>query len=277
MDISIWFAMLLGLIQGLTEFLPVSSSGHLAIFQNFFGMEDTGSNLLFEVLLHLATLISVCIFFWQDIKSMVIEFFRFFSPKSYRSVRVPPARRLLLLVIVATLPLLIFVFFADTVEVLVGKPLLIGIALMATGGLLWLSDKLPKGNKDEKSATLWDVLCVGLMQGIALIPGLSRSGLTISTGLFRGFDRKFAVKLSFLMSVPAIFGAVVFKVGEAFVNDFDWTVLPIYLAGMIVAAVTGYFALCFIRLLVKKGSFRIFAYYCLLVGIATILASLIVN
>jgi len=274
---SIWFAILLGLIQGLTEFLPVSSSGHLAIFQNFFGMEDVSSNMLFEVLLHLATLIAVCLFFWTDIKSMFLEFFRFFNPKSYRSVRVPPARRLLLLVIVATLPLLIFVFFADIVETLSGQPLFIGIALIATGALLWLSDKLPKGNKDEKSATLWDVLYVGLMQGIALIPGLSRSGLTISTGLFRGFDRKFAVKLSFLMSVPAILGATVFKVGDAFANEFDWTVLPIYLAGMVVAAVTGYFALCFIRLLVKKGSFRIFAYYCLLVGIATMLASLIVE
>jgi undecaprenyl-diphosphatase len=274
---SIWFAMLLGFVQGLTEFLPVSSSGHLAIFQNFFGMEDVHNYLLFDVLLHFATLIAVCIFFWQDIKSMFLEFFRFFSPKSYRSVRVPPARRLLLLVIVATLPLLAFVFFADTVEALKDESLFIGIALMATGALLWLSDRLPKGKKDEKSATLWDALCVGLMQGIALVPGLSRSGLTISTGLFRGFDRKFAVKLSFLMSVPAILGAFVFKVGEAFANDFDWTIMPIYLAGMVVAAVTGYFALCFIRMLVKKGTFKVFAYYCLIVGVVTILASLIVE
>ncbi|MCL2080838.1 MAG: undecaprenyl-diphosphate phosphatase [Oscillospiraceae bacterium] len=274
---SIWFAIFLGFIQGLTEFLPVSSSGHLAIFQNFFGMEDPGSYMLFNVLLHLATLFAVCIFFWQDIKSMVLEFFRFFNPKSYRSVRVPPARRLLLLVIVGTLPLLIFAFFSETVKLLSGKPLFIGIALTATGGLLWLSDMLPKGNKDEKSATLLDVIYVGFMQGIATIPGLSRSGLTISTGMFRGFDRRFAVKLSFLMSVPAILGATVLEVGEAFASDFDWTALPVYLAGMVTAAVTGYLALCFIRLLAAKGSFRVFAYYCLFVGVATLLASLIMS
>lgn len=275
---TLWFALLLGLIQGITEFLPVSSSGHLAIFQNFFGMKNVDTDyILFDVLLHFSTLIAVVIFFWRDIKSMCIEFFKLFNPKSYNAIKIPPARRLLLLVIVATLPLIAFVFFADTVELLTKQPLFIGIALMATGGLLWLSDIMPKGTKDEKSATLLDVVFVGLMQGIATIPGLSRSGLTISTGLFRGFDRKFAVKFSFLMSIPAILGATVLKVKDAFAVDFDWGVLPIYIAGMAVAGIVGYLSLCFLRMLVSKGTFRPFAYYCLLVGVVTMLASLILS
>jgi undecaprenyl-diphosphatase len=208
---------------------------------------------------------------------MFFEFLKLFNRKSYRSLRMPPARRLLLLVFVATLPLALFVFFSDTVKLLMEKPLLIGIALAATGGLLWLSDMLPKGTKDEKSATLLDVILVGLMQGLATIPGLSRSGLTISTGLFRGFDRKFAVKLSFLMSIPAILGATVMEVGDAVAEGFDWASLPAYLAGMLVAAAAGYLALCLLRYLIKKNSFRIFAYYCLLAGTATIIASVIVG
>ncbi|MCL1819067.1 MAG: undecaprenyl-diphosphate phosphatase [Oscillospiraceae bacterium] len=274
---SVWWAMFLGFVQGVTEFLPVSSSGHLAIFQNFFSMSETGG-LLFEVLLHFATLIAVCIFFWNDIKAMFIEFTKLFNPQSYRSVRVPPARRLLFLIIVASLPLIVVAFFSGTVENLSTESLFIGIALMATGGILWLSDTLPKGNKDEKSATVIDVLFVGLMQMLAaMIPGFSRSGFTISTGLFRGFDRKFAVKLSFLMSVPAILGATVFKVKDAFSADFDWSVFPVYILGMVVAAVTGYFALCFIRYLVVKSSFRGFSYYCLMVGAATLIASFIIT
>lgn len=275
---TLWFALLLGLIQGITEFLPVSSSGHLAIFQNFFGMKNVDTDyILFDVLLHFSTLIAVVIFFWRDVKGMCIEFFKLFNPKSYNAAKFPPARRLLLLVIVATLPLIVFVFFADTVELLTKQPLFIGIALMATGGLLWLSDIMPKGTKDERSATLLDVVFVGLMQGIATIPGLSRSGLTISTGLFRGFDRKFAVKFSFLMSIPAILGATVFKVKDAFAVEFDWAVLPVYIAGMAVAGIVGYLSLCFLRMLISKGTFRPFAYYCLLVGVVTMLASLILS
>lgn len=275
---SIWFAMLLGLIQGLTEFLPVSSSGHLAIFQNFFGMSNVETDyMLFDVLLHFATLTAVFIFFWRDIKAMAVEFFRLFNRKYNRSVKVPPARRLLFLVVMATLPLVIFVFFSDTVEQLSHQPLFIGIALCATGALLWLSDLMPKGGKDEKAATITDVLFVGLMQGIATIPGLSRSGVTISTGLFRGFDRKFAMRFSFLLSIPAVLGATILQVGDAVAEGIDWGMIPMYIAGMLVAAIAGYLALCLLRRLMDKGSFRIFAYYCLLVGVATMLASAIVK
>ena len=276
---SIWFAMFLGLIQGLTEFLPVSSSGHLAIFQNFFGMGDVEADyMLFDVLLHFATLTAVFIFFWHDIKSMCVEFGRLFNSKYNRSVRVPAPRRMLFLLIVASLPLIIFAFFSSTAEILSRQPLFIGIALCATGALLWLTDLLPKGTKDEKSATIIDVVFIGFMQGIATIPGLSRSGATIFTGLSRGFDRRFAMRFSFLLSIPAVLGATVLQIKDAVgVGEGHLALLPAYIAGMLVAGVSGYLALCFLRRLMEKGSFRIFAYYCLVVGVATMLASAILK
>lgn len=272
---SVWFAMFLGLVQGLTEFLPVSSSGHLAIFQNFFGMGDVEADFVFfSVLLHFATLLAVSVFFWKDIKAMCVEFGRLFSPKHNRSVQVPPPRRLLFLLILGTLPLILFVFFSNTAEGLTEQPLFIGIALCATGILLLLTSILPKGKKDERSATVVDVLCVGFMQGLATIPGLSRSGTTIFTGIMRGFDRKFAMRFSFLMSIPAILGATVLKLKDAFTDDIDHlSLLPAYILGMLAAAITGYLALCLLRRVMEKGSLNKFSFYCIVVGAATIVAS----
>ena len=272
-----WLAILLGIVQGLTEFLPVSSSGHLSIIQHFFGVQGVADEyILFDVLLHVGTLFAVIAAFWSDIREMALEFCRFFRDlfTGKAKMKIPPARRTILLVLVATLPLALVFFFKDLVREMFERPLLVGFALIATAALLFLADSLPKGKKDERSATLWDVLFVGFMQVLATIPGLSRSGTTISAGLFRRFDRKFAVRFAFLMSIPAVVGAAVLEVGDAVQEGIPEGVLPMYLVGMLLAGLTGYLAISLVRRLADKGRFGAFAIYCLVIGGLTVVASL---
>ncbi len=274
---SVWFAAFLGLVQGIAEFLPISSSGHLAIFQTFFHMENVEeTQMLFDVLLHLGTLISVCIVYRQDIVDVVKELWAMlmglFGKKTERRV---PVRRLIVLVILSTIPLVLAVLVDDYIEALYSSTLFIGIALLCTGALLYISDKLPSGKKTEKDATAGDALLVGIFQAVAVLPGISRSGSTITAGLLRGYDRKFAVRYSFLLSIPAIVGANILKISDAVKTGFDSSLLLPYLVGMVVAAVSGYFAIKLVKLLMDKGKFGRFSYYCFAVGILTILLTII--
>ena len=174
----------LGFVQGVAEFLPISSSGHLTLFQHFFGMPEPDQ--LFNVLLHFATLLAVCVVYWRDILEMIGEFFRFFgelfSRRSYRG-NPPEARRMVLLLIVGTLPLFAVLLINDQVEALGNNPIFVSCALLVTGCILFLSDRMAKGRKTTRNATLTDVLLVGVAQGFATVPGLSRSGCTISAGM----------------------------------------------------------------------------------------------
>lgn len=256
---------ILGFVQGVAEFLPISSSGHLTLFQYFFGMEEPDQ--LFNVLLHFATLLAVCVVYWRDIWEMIVEFFRFFGDMFSRRPRrghPPEARRMVLLIIVGTLPLFLVLPIKDQVETLGNNPVFVSCALLVTGCILFLSDQMARGRKTAKNATLLDVLLVGVAQGVATIPGLSRSGCTISAGMVRGFDRKFAVRYSFLMSLPAVLGATLLKVLD--VMEMEGGVpaddLPKYLLGMVVAAVVGYFSIQLVKLLADKGKFGAFAFYC---------------
>lgn len=262
---SYFMSAILGFVQGVAEFLPISSSGHLTLFQYFFGMEEPDQ--LFNVLLHFATLLAVCVVYWRDIWEMIVEFFRFFGDLFSRRPRrghPPEARRMVLLIIVGTLPLFLVLPIQDQVEALGNNPVFVSCALLVTGCILFLSDQMARGHKTAKTATLLDVLLVGLAQGVATIPGLSRSGCTISAGMVRGFDRKFAVRYSFLMSLPAVLGATLLKVLD--VMEMEGGVpaenLPKYLLGMAVAAVVGYFSIQLVKLLADKGKFGAFAFYC---------------
>lgn len=262
---SYFMSAILGFVQGVAEFLPISSSGHLTLFQYFFGMEEPDQ--LFNVLLHFATLLAVCVVYWRDIWEMIVEFFRFFGDLFSRRPRrghPPEARRMVLLIIVGTLPLFLVLPIQDQVEALGNNPIFVSCALLVTGCILFLSDQMARGHKTAKTATLPDVLLVGLAQGVATIPGLSRSGCTISAGMVRGFDRKFAVRYSFLMSLPAVLGATLLKVLD--VMEMEGGVpaenLPKYLLGMAVAAVVGYFSIQLVKLLADKGKFGAFAFYC---------------
>ena len=268
---------LLGLVQGVAEFLPVSSSGHLSLMENLLGLVQ--EDILFEVLLHLGTLVAVCVVYWQDIVYMARDFFGvlggLFSKKHRTRVSPSANTRLVFMLIVATVPLVLVIPIKNHVETLYGNTLFIGCALLLTGIILFLSDRLTQGRKTARTATMADALIVGLSQAVAVVPGLSRSGTTISIGMMRGFDRKFAVRFSFLLSIPAILGANILEVGEAVRAGLHTEMIPIYILGMTVSLVSGYFAIKLVNLLARKGKFGNFAYYCWAVGIVTIIATLI--
>jgi len=264
-------SVVLGFVQGVAEFLPISSSGHLSLLQTWFGMEEPDN--LFNVLLHFATLIAVCVVYWRDIVDMITEFFRgvgsLFSRKG-NSGPVPPARRLVLMVILGTLPLVLVLPIEDKVESLGGSNIFVGIALLFTGAILFVSDRMARGRKNARTATVTDALLVGCAQAVAVIPGLSRSGCTISAGMALGFDRTFAVRYSFLLSLPAVLGATLLKVLDVVKDGIDPALLPMYLVGMVVAGVVGYFSIRLVNLLAQKNKFGKFAYYCWAIGIVAI-------
>lgn len=274
---SLLSAIFLGLVQGITEFLPISSSGHLAIAQQLLnssvGAEVPG---FFDVLLHLGTLFAVFAAYWEDIKEMVVELFCGVRDLARHSTPtpVPPARRMILLIIVATLPLFVIVPFEDRIEALSGNLYFVALALIATGFLLFISDRVPKGRKTAKNATLKDAIAVGIGQAIATCPGISRSGTTITVGCLVGYERSFAVRFSFLMSIPAILGANILSLKDA-METVIWADLPVYLVGVVVAAASGYACIRLLKMIAAKGKFGAFAYYCWAVGLVTLILTFV--
>ena len=266
-------AFLLGLVQGVAEFLPISSSGHLAIAQNLLGMQEAGSvPEFFDVLLHLGTLIAVFAAYWKDICEMVVELFRGIGDLAHRSTPspVPPARRLILLIVVGTLPLFAVLPIRKAVQGLSDNMVFVGAALIVTGILLFLCDRVRKGRKTERSATWVDALLVGVGQAVATLPGVSRSGMTITAGCFVGYERRFAVRFSFLLSIPAVLGANILSVGDAVQAGINGAEVPMYLVGVVTAAVVGDLCIRLLKYVADKGRFGAFAYYCWAVGILTL-------
>ena len=269
-------SVLLGLIQGITEFLPVSSSGHLAIAEHLLHATGTEAPAFFDVLLHLGTLVAVFVAYWSDIRDMIREFFLGVRDLARGSTPtpVPPARRLILLIVVGTLPLFLVLPVQDLVEGLANNMYFVAGALLVTGCLLFASDRVKKGRKTEKTATMLDVLLVGVAQAIATCPGISRSGTTITAGCFVGFDRKFAVRYSFLLSIPAILGANVLSLKDA-LGTVVWAEVPVYLVGVAVAALVGYACIRLLKMIADKGKFGFFAYYCWIVGALTLVLTIV--
>lgn len=274
---SIWSAIVLGLVQGVAEFLPISSSGHLAIFQNLFGMDTGQDNLLFDVLLHTGTLVAVCFVYRRDIADIFRGLFagrRAAGDAAARS-KVLGGRRLFLMLLIATVPLVIVIPFRDYIDALTANTYFVGAALIVTGVILFASDRLARGSKTEKTMRVSDAVAVGICQAVATVPGLSRSGTTISMGMASGLDREFAVKFSFLLSIPAVLGATLVSLYDALKQGVRLS-LP-YLVGALVAMVVGYFAINLVRGLSKRGQFGKFAYYCWAVGLLAILLTLILG
>ena len=279
--LSLLSSILLGLIQGLAEFLPISSSGHLAIAEHFLGQAGVPATPdFFDVLLHLGTLVAVFAAYWQDIRDMIVELIdgvrdlvRGTTPNP-----IPPARRMILLIIVGTLPLFVVLPVKDLVEGLSGNIYFVAGALIVTGFLLFASDRVKKGRKTERSAKLLDVLLVGIAQAIATCPGISRSGTTITAGCFVGFDRKFAVRFSFLLSIPAVLGANILTLKDAIQeNSIIVSDIPVYLVGVAVAAVVGYICIRLLKMIADKGKFGWFAYYCWAVGLIVLALTLVLK
>jgi undecaprenyl-diphosphatase len=266
-------AVLLGLVQGLTEFLPVSSSGHLVLGQHLFGL--TEPELLFDVVVHLGTLIAVLTVYYGDVARLTAEFVRL--PRTlaggWRAAWADrPMFRLLILVLAGSVPTgLIGVLFKDAFEVLFGSTLAVGFALMATGTILLLTRRLRPTGRPLTGMTGKDALVVGLVQGLAITPGVSRSGITISTGLLLGLDRELAARFSFLLFVPAILGALVLELADASAGSFG---PPALVAGFLAALISGLAALRLLLRVVRRGALHYFAYYCYLLGAVVIGVSL---
>lgn len=286
---NFWQAIIMGLIQGLTEFLPVSSSGHLAIFKNIFGIE-TETGMLFDVLLHMATLIAICIVYWKDVKELFVNgccmvglwvsnaviwvtniFRRNDSRKEYKKVLTSPYRRFVLMILISTVPTgILGVLFEKIIGSAADYLILPGFCLIVTAILLFIADRVEVGERTEENASYVNSLIIGVAQGIATLPGLSRSGTTITACLLNGFTKEFAVKYSFIMSIPAILGAMVLELKDFKIADISAGGIGNYIAGMIVAGVIGYVCIKTMLVVVKKNKFTIFSIYCLVVGIASI-------
>jgi len=242
---SLLEAIFLGVVQGLTEFLPISSSGHLVLFQRLFGLEEGA--LTFDILLHFGTLIAVFAVFWRDILALLQNPFGKFGR----------------LILAASIPTaLIGLLFKDYFDELFKSGSTLGAEFLITGVIIWWADSLRKGRKGEREMTYLDAALIGTLQGAAILPALSRSGLTIFGALLRGLDREFAAKFSFLMSVPVILGANVMELKDAAYASIGAPEI----AGMLAAAAAGYFAIKYmISLIVKKGM-RMFAWYVFALG-----------
>ena len=253
-------AILLGVIQGLTEFIPVSSTAHLLIGQRLLGLPVDDAMFSFLVIVQLGTLISVFAFYWKDLLSIVKAVLDF--------RRSTPERNLGFYIITATIPALIAGYLLkDVVEELFRQPMLeASIRLFTAAALLTLAELFSKKNRSLDSMTWVDALFVGIMQVISVFPGASRSGTTISGGMFRGFDRPSAARFAFLMSVPILLAAGGYEMLDVIkmlnLSEF----LPLLAVGFITAAVVGWFAIKWLIDYLGRGSLYTFAAYCAIVG-----------
>ena len=266
-------AVVLGLLQGLAEFLPISSSGHLALAQSLFGVE-ADKVLLFAVLLHLGTLIAVFVVYWTDSWELIVELCvtikDLCTGKGLR-LEERPVRKLGVMIIVATIPTAVIgLLFNDFFEGLYSSMVAVGIGFLITGVLMFLAEKMGSANRDIRKMNCRNALFIGVLQGIAIYPGISRSGSTLVGGLTTGLKREFAVKFAFLISIPSILGSVVLEAPKALEGDLDTALLGPILAGMLVAAVSGYFAIKTMIRIVSNKKLSYFSYYVWILGLCTI-------
>lgn len=271
---SIVLAIFFGIMQGITEFLPVSSSGHLCILQNLFhGANPREFGLPFDILLHLATLIAPLIVYRRDILPLFPAFFRMLAKLfggHFRLKDYSAEERMCILLLIATLPLAAAPFLKNRVALLASSTRAVGLLLLVNAVMLFFSDRLSKGSATAANAKPTSALAVGLCQLCAVMPGLSRSGSTITGGLLCGLEREFAVKFSFILSIPAVLGANILQIPDMLASPIAKTDLPAYLLGMAAAALSGLLAMKLLLILSKKNHFRIFSYYCAALGMAAV-------
>lgn len=242
-------AIILGLVQGLTEFLPISSSGHLVLFQKIFGINEP--TLIFDTMVHVGTLAAVVTVLWKEIFSLLRK----------------PFQKLTWLLVAGTIPTgIIGIMFKDSFEAMYKTGSTLGFEFLATGVIILLAERLNTGRKHVRETSYLDAAFIGIMQGAAIMPAISRSGLTISGALLRNLDREFAARFSFLLSIPAILGAAVFQVKDILEAGSGSVMSTPIIAGTIAAAVAGYYSIRFMIVLLKKGSMKYFSYYVFAVG-----------
>jgi undecaprenyl-diphosphatase len=268
---SVLRALVLGIVQGATEFLPVSSSGHLVLVPWLLHWQNTG--LAFGALLHLGTLLAVAAFFWQDLWQLVVA--GLLSVKE-RSLAGDPFRKLAWLIVLGSLPAALLGFaFEDFFKSLFGQPVWVGILLVGTGMLLAAGERWSRRRLEMSELGWMDALVVGLGQAIAIAPGISRSGATISAGLWRGLRREAAARFSFLLSVPVILGAGLFELKDVFEAPLASSSPATLVVGFASAAVTGFLSIRFLLKYLQSRSLYPFAIYCWSAGLATVLISIL--
>ncbi len=300
---SLLEAIFMGIIQGLTEFLPVSSSGHLALFKILFNVE-TETGMLFDVLLHFGTLVAICAVFYKDVAKLIVEgiyilknglinlaiFFHngYLQVKNlfgkrrlskaeldlgeYHPVANSSYRKFVLLVIVSTIPTgIIGIIGKDMVE-MASKILIVpGICLLITAVLLFVADAAKGGDKLPKDITYSNAFIIGIVQGVATLPGISRSGSTITACLLSGFNRSFAVKYSFIMSIPAILGAMLLELLDFAPVVLNAGEIACYVVGTVISGLVGYVCIKLMLAIVRSKKFKIFGIYCFIVGLISII------
>jgi len=249
-------ALILGVIQGITEWLPISSSGHLVLLQQLFHL---GSSIAFDALLHLATVLVIILVFWKDILAIL---------KSLLSFKWDENTKLLLFIIIATIPTAIIgLVFKDWLTALFTNILLLGVFFIINGIILFLTRF---ARKTDKELNWWQSLIIGAAQGASIIPSISRSGATVSTGLFFGIKKEKLITFSFLMAIPAIIGAFIIEAKDLVFENI-WPMI----IGSLAALIVGYFALKLVIKAIEKGKWHWFAYYCVMIGVLIILSILL--
>ncbi|EET61612.1 putative undecaprenyl-diphosphatase UppP [Marvinbryantia formatexigens DSM 14469] len=284
---SILQSIFLGIVQGLTEFLPVSSSGHLVILQNFLGIGNDDT-LLFDVLLHFGTVIVIICVFRKDILRMLLESLRMLADVVYniqtrlhnrreqdakrcRKIVHNNYRRFVVQVLVSAIPTAVIGYAARDLVSIASQTLIVpGVCLILNAGLLLVADVTEAGHRIPKDVSYTNAFMIGVAQGLSTLPGLSRSGTTIAACLLSGFEKKFAVKYSFIMAIPAILGAAVLELFRVDYSRLAISQFFIYLAGAAAAGITGYFCIRKMLVIVRRKRFKGFAVYCLILGIVAI-------
>lgn len=269
-------AILMGIVQGLSEFLPVSSSAHLVFTSNFYKVfknipivAQTNEEVFFDIMLHLGTLIAVLIFFRKDVWEILIALINACKKRDFSDHKA----KLALYIIAGTVVTIALALpFNEVAEHLVYHPALVGGLLVITGGVLFFSEYLSK-KKDNKSdrVNLKQALLIGLAQGVAVLPGFSRSGWTMATGLFTGLNRETAARYSFLLSIPIILGASmvypIIKIDIAEAVTYNWIAI---LAGTVVSGIVGYLCIKYFMKFISRFSLNVFGYYCVIMGLFTL-------
>ena len=269
-------AIILGAVQGISEFLPISSSGHLVIVPHLLGVE---TGLAFDVILHVGTLVAIFTFFWKDIiniiKGFIVSIINLTEgfDKFKDGLRRVPEERFAWLILIATIPTgIIGLLFNNAVETIFRGTVFVGLFLIITGIILYYSERHSSGNITEKDMSFKQAITIGICQGLAVLQGISRSGATIASGLCLGLNREYAARYSFLLSVPAVVGAAVFKVKDLATIDATTTVL---VAGFLSSVIFGYLSIKLLMKMIEGWSLDIFAYYCWIVGILTFVLSIV--
>ncbi|MCL2538931.1 MAG: undecaprenyl-diphosphate phosphatase [Oscillospiraceae bacterium] len=270
---TVFQALVQGIIQGFTEFIPISSSGHLVLFRHFFRIQESDA-LFFITALHLGTLAAVIAAFWDTVKKLFFELFRLISDLFTGKFKLKSGdgtRNMMIMLIISTLPLAGAFFLKGFVETVTEASdiVFVSVCFLITGALLFFAAKAKDGGKSAAEMRLRDALLIGIAQGVAVMPGISRSGATVGAGILRGYSKDFMVVYSFILGIPAVIAASASELLGAAGSGGLGNPLPI-IVGFAASAVAGFFSIKLVRRLINTGRFIVFSYYLLAVGLAVL-------